>query len=139
MLAAVPKRIQVLFWNRRFPMLDRRQARRYQGTAPATYRWTSSNSQSCESHGFTRDIGISGVYLLSTMHPPCGSRIDLQVSLSNLDNTGPGVLLRGAGTVLRIEQTDGNETGFAAVMQFCEDIPVNFDDTQQAFPQPGPE
>jgi hypothetical protein len=139
MLAPVPKRIQFLFWNQRLPMPDRRQAKRYQVTAPATYRWISSNSQPHESHGLTRDIGISGVYVLSAIHPPCGWPIELEIRLSNLDNTGPGMRLRGTGTVLRIEQTDENK-GFAAAMEFCDEMSLlRLGDTQLKFPQLGPE
>jgi hypothetical protein len=120
-------------------MFDRRQAKRYHVSAPATCRWISSNSQPHESRGLTRDVGICGVYVLSAIHPPSGSQIDLEIRLNNLDNTGPGMRLRGTGTVLRSEQTDENSAGFAAAMQFCDDMPPSFGDTQQAFPQSGPE
>ena len=98
--------------------MERRQAKRYPLSAPARYRW---NSPSREGTGTTKDVSVSGAFVLSQVHPEGGAQIELEISLTNLDDNGPGIRLRGTGNVLRIARE--TEAGFATAIRFDDEAP----------------
>ena len=105
-------------------MLDRRQARRYRLSAPTVFRWDVEGSRPRRGEGLSRDLGVAGAYILAPERPPLGADIELEIALSNFDNSGPGMHLRGAGKVVRIEQPGESDCGFAATLEFCDEASV---------------
>ena len=56
------------------------------------------------------------------MLPPAGVRLQLDILLPKLDESGPGLRLNGEGVVLRT-CAEGTERGFAASVQFYPEPP----------------
>ena len=50
--------------------------------------------------------------------PPVGARVQLEIILPKLVDTGSGMHLHGEGVVLRSERGDAANCGFAASAQF---------------------
>ena len=50
-----------------------------------------------------RDINTFGVYVLTDSLPPVGARVQMEIMLPTLTDTGSGMHLQGEGVVLRRE------------------------------------
>jgi hypothetical protein len=103
--------------------IELRKTNRYRLSASVRFGWASHDGLPQYGEGSTRDINISGVYVLSDALPPLGSLIQLDILLPNLKGTAPGMRLYGEGRVFRCEprgakDTGATENGFAASVQF---------------------
>jgi hypothetical protein len=111
--------------------LDMRKTTRYAVASPASYRWVSVEGQPLASRGITRDISSAGAFVFARTHPPLGSRIEVEISLPNLNDTRRGARLFGLGQVVRAERSNENEAGFAVSVLFDSE-PCD----HEAMPQP---
>ena len=76
---------------------------RYRLGAPAVFWWDGPEGTRREASGFTRDISTIGIYVESSVCPPVGARVQLQVSLPSLHGNLPGWRLEAEGQVVRVE------------------------------------
>ena len=98
--------------------MEKRLAIRYPVHCPTISRWKVDGGISETCAGLTRDVSMGGVFLVVQACPPVGTSIALTLSIPNLDGTALGLRAIAAGHVTRIEQSDGNVSGFAAAVQF---------------------
>jgi hypothetical protein len=68
--------------------------------------------------GVTRDINTAGVFVETDALPPVGARVQMEIVLPKLADSSPGMHLHGEGIVLRCENGDATQPGFAASAQF---------------------
>ncbi len=100
-----------------------RKAKRYQLSAPAFFMWAPQDGEPQSGQGVTRDINTFGVYVLTDAVPPVGARVQMEIVLPKLADTGSGMHLHGEGVVLRAEPHSAKGVGtigrgFAASLQF---------------------
>jgi len=100
-----------------------RKTNRYRMNASVRFAWASHDGLLQYGEGSTRDINVSGVYVLSGELPPLGALVQLDIVLPNFENTARGMCLSGEGRVIRCELRDTRNTGaaeggFAASVQF---------------------
>ena len=103
--------------------IELRKAKRYPLNAPAQFIWALREGKPQTGQGVTRDINTAGVYVQTDALPPVGSRIQMEIVLPKLGDTGPGLKLAGEGVVLRREPSSAtgvaaSRGGFAASIQF---------------------
>ena len=103
--------------------IEMRKSARYCLMTRASFMWALQCGQSLSGEGITRDINISGVYIMADGLPPVGALIQMDIFLPNLTDSGSGMHLYGEGVVLRAEPRgargdDSSESGFAASVQF---------------------
>lgn len=103
--------------------VELRRAKRYQLSAPTIFVWAPQDGISQSGDGETRDINTFGVYVLTNSLPPVGARVQLEIMLPTLTETGFGMHLQGEGVVFRREPSGSDGTGsspagFAASVQF---------------------
>jgi hypothetical protein len=90
--------------------VDLRQNKRYQLNAPVSFFWESREGSVGMGEGHTRDISVTGIFILTTGLVPKGSLVRMDVSLPPLHGKGQRVHLHTQGRVLRTE-----DAGFAAM------------------------
>jgi hypothetical protein len=103
--------------------IEPRKAKRYPLSAPVRFMWAPREGKPQTGQGVTRDINIAGVYIQTNALPQVGSRIQMEIALPKLGDTGPGMQLAGEGVVLRSEPCSATGVaappgGFAASIQF---------------------
>lgn len=103
--------------------VELRKANRYQMSATVFFFWMNKNEPEQYGQGVTRDINLSGVYVLTNALPPVGARILMDILLPKLSDAGNGMHMTGEGVVLRVEPSGNNDAGakvggFAASVQF---------------------
>jgi len=98
-------------------IVELRKTRRYRLNAPVVFMWALRDGEPQSGLGFTRDISAFGVYVTTATMPPVGARIQVEITLPKLAETGPGMHLQGEGVVLRCEYGDPAKQGFAASAQ----------------------
>lgn len=103
--------------------VELRRAKRYRLTAPAIFLWAPQDGEPQRGAGETRDINTFGVFVVTDSLPPVGSRVQMEIMLPTLTDTGSGMHLQGEGIVLRgeprgAEGTGSGQAGFAASVQF---------------------
>lgn len=97
----------------------RRRAVRYNLPLPVIFRWSDETGEHTEG-GFTRDVALDGVFIVSSACPPEGSdvRIEVLFPLSNGDSGQLGI--RCSGKVTHVEG-GARCTGFGVHAQFDDD------------------
>jgi hypothetical protein len=90
--------------------LELRQNKRYRLSAPVSFSWESREGAVDTGEGHTRDISVSGVFILAAGLIPEGSLVRMEVNLPPLHAEGQRVRLRTQGRVVRTE-----DNGFAAI------------------------
>jgi hypothetical protein len=91
-------------------LVDLRRNKRYRLKAPITFSWESRDGAIGTGEGHTRDISVSGVFIVTAGLAPEGSVVRMEVNLPPLHPKGQRVCLRTQGRVLRTEHN-----GFAAM------------------------
>jgi hypothetical protein len=100
--------------------LDRRQrSHRYGLEAPASFSWLSPKGEPHQGQGITRDIGACGVFIYAHPAPITGTLVEVSVSFPAMDNNGALVRLTGIGTVVRLDPSEKEPSGFAAAVSFA--------------------
>lgn len=103
--------------------IELRRAMRYRIAAPTVFLWAHQDEEPQRGKGETRDINTLGVYVITDSLPPVGARVQMEIMLPTLTDTGCGMHLQGEGVVLRrepggFEGADSRQAGFAASVQF---------------------
>jgi len=85
--------------------------------------WAPQDAKPQTGKGVTRDMNTFGVYVQTEAIPPVGARVQMEIVLPKLGDTGPGMHLHGEGVVLRSEPhgfkgASAGLGGFAASVQF---------------------
>lgn len=102
-------------------IVELRQKKRYRLKASVAFSWELPDGTSIRGEGHTRDISPAGVFVLTSLRPPLGATVKLEVTLPSLREEHSGACLRTCGHAVRAE-----EIGFAVVadmgfrMQFAE-------------------
>jgi len=105
-------------------VIELRKAKRYPLRAPALFLWAlPQDGKPRSGKGVTRDINISGVYVLTDTLPPVGARVQMEIVLPKMADTGFGMRLHGEGVVHRSEPrgskgAGSSDEGFAASVHF---------------------
>ena len=82
------------------------------------FMWALHDGEPQSGRGITRDISTLGVYVVTGALPPVGARVQMEIALPKLTETGSGMQLTCEGVVLRCESGDPTKRGFAAAAQF---------------------
>ena len=100
--------------------MEQKRAARIKLRAPVIFRWRDqSEARQQEKVGCTREIGISGVFVVCSMPPPLGTAVQLEIQLPPLErNTLQPLNLRAKGKVVRVT-VDNQVSGFAAIGSFA--------------------
>ena len=94
--------------------MDRRRTVRYSLRLPVIFTWRDRKRAKQKEGGFTRDIGTSGLYVVSNRSLPVGTKLQLDIHLPCGEGVRyPIALLRATGSVVRTGES-GEEHGFAA-------------------------
>ena len=96
------------------PPMEKRIAARYRLCLPVLFSWTDSTGATQKAGGFTRDIGIRGLYVFSEICPPLHAAAVVEVRLPlRSPNSFHSARLTATVQVIRISDLiDGG--GFAA-------------------------
>ena len=92
-----------------------RKHSRYELGIPVTFFWKDAEETQHEGIGLTRDIGVGGLFVLTTSPPPLQSVVKLKAFLPPGKNAVPALQIRGQGRVVRVDAAHGGEprAGFA--------------------------
>ena len=96
--------------------VEQRRVVRFAVQAQVIYRWTDQSGRNQEGVGRTRNISISGVFVVCSSPPEEGTIVDLEINLPPLAR-GALLKLETKGKVTRVTSVD-QESGFAASSQF---------------------
>ena len=98
--------------------MELRKQKRYKLSAPVLFMSALHDGEPQSGRGITRDINTFGVYVITDALPPVGARVQMEIALPKLTDTGSGMQLTCEGVVLRCESDDATKRGFAASAQF---------------------
>jgi hypothetical protein len=90
---------------------ERRLSLRYALHAHTDFAWDDESGRHRESHGHTRDVGRTGVFILATECPANGSLVALRVFLPAANGETSTLRIEAQGSVVRAESSDELETG----------------------------
>lgn len=97
--------------------MDRRRSSRFQLRLPVLTKWADGKGQSHYGGGFSRDISLRGVFVMSSEPPPEATMISVTVVLPNVREGSQELQLQSVGSVVRVEQS-GAITGYAIDCHF---------------------
>ena len=95
--------------------VEKRRETRYNLGAPVSFTWKDHKGAFHRGDGFTRDISVSGFFILTDTPPPTEAPVQTEIIFPSLE--GDSTLhLRSEGRVLRVELQSGDHArcGFAA-------------------------
>lgn len=95
--------------------MELRKGIRYRLTAAAVFAWEGPQ-RLLLAEGVTRDISLTGAFILTLNSPPVGTAIHLDVMLLPLQGGARSVSMKTEATVIRVEHANGGE-GFAVAIQ----------------------
>lgn len=98
--------------------MNRRGTVRYRLQLPVIFTWRDSKGTKRKEGGFTRDIGVRGLYVVSSARPSVGTKLRLDILLPLAGNApSPMARLQATASVAR-RGGSNEERGFAA----CGDL-----------------
>jgi len=97
--------------------IERRRHTRYQLRVRTVYAWRDKGKKRLREAGFTRDISIGGLFVLSSLTLPLGTTISLEISLPPVEPGTPGLRLTFDGAVTRNVKSNV-DAGFAVAGDF---------------------
>ena len=103
------------------------QAERYCIAAPVWFKWRTSSGSWREGRGTTRYINDREVLVLAYPVPVPGSSIVLRVEIPTMGRLASPLVMRGEGTVTRIEPEQGQPIGFHATVSLDDEDPSSPD------------
>ena len=96
--------------------------RRYPIVAEVFCCWTSHDNHFEFTQGITRDVSLTGAYVLGDRSPEIGTHVQFNILWPDLGFTNPSGHLAGTGTVLRVDAfrdaISSRRVGFAFSLQF---------------------
>ena len=97
--------------------MERRKSSRFRLQLPVLTQWTDEEGRVQFGGGFTRDVCLRGVFVISSKLPPQASMIAVTVVLPNARHGSQELRLHSIGSVVRVEQ--GSPTaGYAISCDF---------------------
>ena len=96
--------------------VEYRRSPRFGLRLPVLARWTDIAGKERQGAGFSRDISLCGVFIVSAEPPPKGTPIFVTVVLPNPRTAEQELQLRSMGSVVRVEE--GEATGYAVSCDF---------------------
>jgi hypothetical protein len=96
--------------------LENRRCSRYHLRLPVLFSWTDKSRQ--QGAGFTRDIGVDGVFIFAEECPPTGTTIDVELVLPLPKDSSRELRLRCIGKVIRVDANYPQGHGFAVTADF---------------------
>jgi hypothetical protein len=97
--------------------VDRRGPTRFRLQATVICRWKDEEGSQHEIDGLARDISSGGVYVVSSVPPPAGIQLGVEVLLPPLRPGLQQVQLQSDGEVVRVERSVP-KGGFAVMCDF---------------------
>lgn len=84
--------------------------------ASVLFRWSGPEEEHCQGEGITRDMSVSGAFIVTATCPPPNAVVRMEVFLP-LSDGGSKALMQADMMVLRVEhEVEGNpRSGFSAV------------------------
>jgi hypothetical protein len=99
--------------------VEHNRAVRFKLRAPVIFRWRDQSGRRKERVGYTRDISISGAFVICSTPPPLGTAVQLEIHLPPLErDTLQHLNLEVKGKVVRVMGTN-QMSGFAAIGSFA--------------------
>lgn len=98
----------------------RERGRRYRISAAVAFAWQSPSGELRQASGISRNISGHGISVISSSIPIPGSPIEVTVNLPV--PWARTAMLRGRGVVLRLHPEMGQPWGFAATIEFDEEV-----------------
>lgn len=97
--------------------VERRRHTRYSLQIRTVFAWNGQGKNRNRELGFTRDISIDGLFVLSQLSLPLGTDVSLEISFPAIEPGTPGLRLTFDGVVIRkVESSD--DSGFAVTGVF---------------------
>ena len=96
--------------------VERRKNVRYRLRVPVVFYWESPQHDRLQGEGVTRDISVSGAYLLTATCPPADATVQVEIIVSSVLGTVKP-LIKAKMRVLRVEHDPANQgqSGFSIV------------------------
>ena len=111
--------------------MELRKTRRYPLDLRVTFRWTNEG-QEYFGTGATRDIGATGMFVLSEDCPPYDARLSCEVTAPRSRSAG-SLQIKASGRVVRVEGSQsGTRRGFAV----CGDVQLFSEDAVSGWVEP---
>ena len=108
--------------------MERRQSSRFHLQLPVLTQWTDEEGHVQFGGGFTRDVCLRGVFVISSKLPPQAAMIAVTLVLPNALSGAQELQLHCSGFVVRVEQKRAT-AGYA--------ISCDFGDIEDTFPEQG--
>lgn len=85
--------------------VQRRSSIRYKLRLPVIFHWTETIERTAG--GFTVDVALDGALIRSSVCPPVGTKVKIEVLLPAPDESGEELRIECTGTVTRIVESQG--------------------------------
>jgi hypothetical protein len=97
--------------------VERRTSSRFRLQLPVLTQWTDGEGRVQFGGGFSREVGLRGVFVVSTKLPPPAATITVTVVLPNPRRDLQELRMHCVGSVVRVEQ-GGTIAGYAISCDF---------------------
>ena len=99
--------------------VERRRSLRFRLQLPVLTQWTDEEGHAQFGGGFTRDVCLRGVFVISSKLPPHGAMIGVTIVLPNAQAGSQELRLCSDGSVVRVEKA-GRTVGYAISCDFTD-------------------
>jgi hypothetical protein len=97
---------------------NRRSTIRYGLCSEVAIKWIGDDGLAYETHGYTRDISPGGAYVFSSVLPPAGARVRLNIRLPIFAGESDVPVVDVEGRVLRVDKAAvARERGFSMLSE----------------------
>jgi PilZ domain len=114
------------------PWIERRTRNRFRLVLPVVFRWSDGTEHSAV--GYCRNIGLEGIFIVTSNCPPADIEIEIDVVVPAFDPDPKEILLRHTGRVIRIQACE-DLLGFAVAGQFEDENAIQARVTAREFGQ----
>lgn len=114
------------------PWIERRTRNRFRLVLPVVFRWSDGTEHSAV--GYCRNIGLGGIFIVTSNCPPADIEIEIDVVVPAFDPEPKEILFRHTGRVIRIQACE-DLLGFAVAGQFDDENAIQARVTAREFGQ----
>ena len=100
------------------PWFERRTRKRFRLVFPVIFHWSDGTEHSAM--GYCRNIGLGGVFIVTSDCPPVGVEVEVDVVVPASDPAPTEILFRHTGRTIRIQACE-DLLGFAVAGNFAQD------------------
>src|SRR5271170_6837220 len=99
--------------------MELRRAIRYPVAALVVFKWKDRAGGLARGTGVTRDISVTGAFIMTPDCPPPGSTLTVEIFLPHFENHGQSMRMVTEGRVMRVERSILGESqdGFVVVTE----------------------